>query len=389
MGMDIEDLVRLEIEGATAVRYDMIFVLVGFDRDAVHVHGKKVDGRRGVQRELVAPHEGGEAWIDRSERKDQIEGFNPQRSQDPVEIDQLETQELARKHKIFAQEVEAAEDPVVVRQQHLVVVEADLDQRACGQARDRQHGITEAVERADVNGGAIADEGFVERDRFGFVAGEMHRQFRDATAGDELVGLLESCDVVDLIADLCRRTTGQSHAETRLDVGRDLEAQGLQGSRGGQIFRMNEVEGPELDGRRQSVAACDFPVPLAVVRIDIGTSLDRPAFPQRRVAIRGRDPRHHGRGRRRKVVGHQLVQQVIGEFRELVFQLQLDPRRQIGRAFEQAEDHVVGTLFDQAAEPSRNAGELFGEFLGLLLQQAEFLIEQVEKFTVHRGVTGD
>ena len=166
-----------------------------------------------------------------------------------------------------------------VWQQHLVVVETDLRQRARGQARDRQHGISEAVERADVDGGAVADEGFVERDRLGFIAGEVHRQFGDAAAGDEFVGLLESRDVVDLIADLRGRTAGQPHAETGLHVGRDLEAQGLQGSRGGQVFRMYEVEGPQLDGRCQSIAACDFPVPLAVVGIDIGASLDRPAFP--------------------------------------------------------------------------------------------------------------
>ena len=81
------------------------------------------------------------------------------------------------------------------------------------------------------------------------------------------------------------------------------------------------------------------------------------------------------------------MKQVIGEFRELVLQLQLDPGRQIGRAFEQAEDHVVGALFDEAAEPSRYAWEFFGELLGLLLQKAKFLIEQVEEFAVHRGVT--
>ena len=43
-----------------------------------------------------------------------------------VELGQPEAEELAREHEVVAQEVEAAEDALVVREQRLVLAEADL-----------------------------------------------------------------------------------------------------------------------------------------------------------------------------------------------------------------------------------------------------------------------
>ena len=66
-----------------------------------------------------------------------------------------------------------------------------------------------------------------------------------------------------------------------------------------------------------------------------------------------------------------------------MLELELDTRREIGGAFQQTQDHIVRPLFDQAAEPARDAGVVHGEILGLLLQQAKFLVEKTEELPIH------
>ena len=51
---------------------------------------------------------------------------------------------------------------------------------------------------------------------------------------------------------------------------------------------------------------------------------------------------------------------------------------------QQAADHRVHPLADQPAQPFGNAGILFGEFLRVLREEAEFLIVEVEELLVHR-----
>ena len=78
-----------------------------------------------------------------------------------------------------------------------------------------------------------------------------------------------------------------------------------------------------------------------------------------------------------------LIDQVGGEVGELVLELQLHPRRQKGRAFEQPADHRIDPVFHQPAEPLGHARVGLGEFAGLLAQDREFLVVEPEKFPVH------
>ncbi len=85
----------------------------------------------------------------------------------------------------------------------------------------------------------------------------------------------------------------------------------------------------------------------------------------------------------------ELFQQVVGEFRKFVLQLELDPRGKERSAFEKAADQRVDAVFQNAAEPFRNARILVCEFARLLIEQLKFPIVEVEKFPVHGCVTSD
>ena len=85
----------------------------------------------------------------------------------------------------------------------------------------------------------------------------------------------------------------------------------------------------------------------------------------------GSDLDEHHRGRRREIMRDKLLEQIVGEFRKFVFELELDPRRQKRRALQQAADHRIDAIFEDAAEPLGNARIFVGEFARLLIEQLE------------------
>ena len=66
-----------------------------------------------------------------------------------------------------------------------------------------------------------------------------------------------------------------------------------------------------------------------------------------------------------------------------MLELELHARRQERGALQQAGDHRVGALADEAAEPLGDAGIFFGEFARLFVKQLQFAVVEVEKFPVH------
>ena len=79
----------------------------------------------------------------------------------------------------------------------------------------------------------------------------------------------------------------------------------------------------------------------------------------------------------------QLLEQIVGEFRKFVLELELYPRGKKGRALEQAADHRIDAIVQNAAEPLRYSRIFVGEFARLLVEQLEFPIVEIEKFAVH------
>ena len=168
------------------------------------------------------------------------------------------------------------------------------------------------------------------------------------------------------------------------DVGTGGQAKRLQRRRGGEVFRADHVERPQHDAGGQAIAAGDVAVELAVGGVEIGAARDAPPVAQRRIGEWRDDLSQHRRGRRRQIVRHQLLEQIAGEFRELVLQLELHAGGEKRRALEQARNHRVHPVGDQAAKPLSDAGILVGELARLLIQQLELPIVEIEKFPVHR-----
>ena len=124
---------RLEIEIAAAVRNDMIFVLVGLDRDAVGRLLEQVDRRRRVEREHARLHRGGQPGVDLVEGKQQVDSLCLEPRHHGRKAGHMKCQELARKHEVLAQEIEAAENPVVVWEAaHPSSSKPSCDRQFCG-----------------------------------------------------------------------------------------------------------------------------------------------------------------------------------------------------------------------------------------------------------------
>ena len=85
----------------------------------------------------------------------------------------------------------------------------------------------------------------------------------------------------------------------------------------------------------------------------------------------------------------ELLEQIVGEFRKFVLELELNPRGEEGRAFQQTADHRIDAVFQDAAEPLRDARIFVGEFARLLVEQLKFPIVEIEKFPVHARFTVD
>ena len=85
----------------------------------------------------------------------------------------------------------------------------------------------------------------------------------------------------------------------------------------------------------------------------------------------------------------ELLEQIVGEFRKLVLELELDARREKGRAFEQPADQRIDAILQNAAEPLRYSRIFLGKFARLLVEQLKFPIVEIEKFGVHARFTTD
>ena len=124
---------------------------------------------------------------------------------------------------------------------------------------------------------------------------------------------------------------------------------------------------------------------LAICRVENGASRDGPPVAQRGIAEFGlRLDEDEGR-RRREIVRRQLIDQVGGEVRELVLELELDSGRQERCALEKPGDHRVGGVADESAEPLGDARIFFREFGRLIAQDRELLIVELQEFAVHRS----
>src|SRR6202034_4374439 len=113
--------------------------------------------------------------------------------------------------------------------------------------------------------------------------------------------------------------------------------------------------------------------------VKIGVARDGMAFMQRLVAKCRNDLDDHRRRRGSKEVRHQLLEQVAGELRKFVFELELHARCEDCRALKQPADHRIDAILKNAAKPLGYSGILFGKLSRLLVQQLEFPIIQVEK----------
>lgn len=70
-----------------------------------------------------------------------------------------------------------------------------------------------------------------------------------------------------------------------------------------------------------------------------------------------------------KVIRNQLLEQVCSEFREFVLELELNASGEKCGTFQQSRDHGIRAIPDQPTEAFCDAGILFGEIPGLLVEQ--------------------
>ncbi len=178
MGEDPSHPVGLEIEQAAAVGDDREFVLVGLHRDTVERLVEQIDAGRGVEGEEVFSDRRGQLRLHLVERDDDVDGLGLEPARDGAKSDQVEAEKAPGKGEIVAQEVEAAKQPVVVRDQGLAFVEADLPDHRGSAPRDNR--VAERIERAEIDAAAMGEELLVEGDRVGFLSEQMKAQRADA-----------------------------------------------------------------------------------------------------------------------------------------------------------------------------------------------------------------
>ncbi len=85
----------------------------------------------------------------------------------------------------------------------------------------------------------------------------------------------------------------------------------------------------------------------------------------------------------------QLLQQIFGEFREFVLELELDPCGKEGRTFQQPADQRIDAIVQDAAEALRNARIFLSELARLLVEQLKFGVVEIEKLPIHGPLTAD
>ena len=368
-----------------AIGHDLILVLVRPHRDAVERLLEEVHGRRGIEREKIAADRGCEPGILVVEEDQYVDCLGRQPVHQLVEAGQREAEELAREGEIFAQEVEAPEDALVVRRQAFLLGEADLPQHVV--RRPEENRVPEGVEMAEIDGAAMGEELLVEGHRIRLAAQDVEAQVLRLAAGKAKLRLVLGFRVRRLVLGPRGGPQRKGEAKPGQALLLDGQAERLQRGRRDVILRVDDLEGPQRDRRRQAEAAGDVAVALPVGGVEIGAALDPPSLAQRLVAIGRHDLCEHGRRRRGEIVRDELLQEVGGELRELVLELELHPGGQEGGAFQEPGDHRVHPLCDEPAKALGDAGILLRELARLLPEQCQLAIVQVEEFPVHCVVT--
>ena len=149
------------------------------------------------------------------------------------------------------------------------------------------------------------------------------------------------------------------------------------------IFRRGQFERPYRDVAAQTVTARDLPIELTETRIKIGTARYRSAIAERRIAKHGVRFDEHHRRRRREIVRNELLQQILGEFGEFVFELELHPSRKESGSLQQPPDQGIDAVLQNAAQALRNSRIFLGELARVLVEQPKFGVVEIEKFKVH------
>src|SRR6266853_1635413 len=149
------------------------------------------------------------------------------------------------------------------------------------------------------------------------------------------------------------------------------------------IFRRDQFERPYRDVAAQAVTARDLPIKLTETRIKIGTARYRSALAERRIAKHGVRFDEHHRRRRREIVRNELFQQILGEFGEFVFELELHPCGKKSGSFQQPPDQRIDAVLQDAAQALRNSRIFLGELPRMLVEQLKFGVVEIEKFPVH------
>jgi hypothetical protein len=227
--------------------------------------------------------------------------------------DQPEAQELAREDEVLLQQREAAEQSRVVGQQRLVVAEARLlDPRG---AHVDEHRVAELVEMTQVDARAPAENLLVKHRRVGLGADQVEGQGGDWTAGKQAERILARRP--RRFGSSSRRGAVRTRSVSRRPAAKSpSRPSACNGPGRGVILGAGELERPDREVAAQRVAAVHVLVALAIDRVEVGAALDGLALAQARIAEHRIDPRQHRRGRGRKEARQQLLDQVVGEFRE-------------------------------------------------------------------------
>ena len=265
------------------------------------------------------------------------------RRRSPVDA---EAEKLARKHEIFAQQIEAAKRPgrrwgTAARPRR-----SRSAKRIRPGARNRDR-VAETVEIAEYDADAVARRSArTARPRLPPAPARCIGSSSVRQPANQNVGIARCRDVA-----ISRPRVGRSRggsAEIRSPAwtsGPTGTPSACRGAGVGNIRAATISNGQSDDVGRQAETAGHQPVTLAIGRIEIGAARDRSALAQRRDRRRRAHRRPASPTASARDNGERAVRAgCCDEFRKFVLQLQLHARRKKGRAFQQARDHRVGAV---------------------------------------------
>ena len=300
-----------------------------------------------------------------------------------LEIGEVEAEKAAGKGEIVAQEIESAEELIVVRDQGLAFAEADLaDHVGPTRGDDR---IAESVKHTEIDARAMREQLLVQRDGIGLLAEQMETERLHPVGREPQLRTGLRFLVDGLIMGRYGASHGQLEPEARGAAGAGVRDQSLEGSGTREILRLDDIEGPERERLGEREPARNIAMRLAVRCIEHGALGDGPAVAQRRVAEFGLCANENEGRRRREIVRRELVDEVRGEIGELMLELELDPGGQERGALEKSGDHRIGGVADEASEPLGDARIVLREFGRLLAQDRKLLVIEPQEFAVHRS----